>query len=59
MKTGATRGIYAEQYFPNTETLMPDEMRIVALGTGRPSTVKAKLSSCLPLGFFNEVLDLF
>ena len=36
MKTVATRGGYAEQYFPNSETLMPDEMRIVALGTGRP-----------------------
>ena len=36
MKTVATRDGYAEQYFPNSETLMPDEMRIVALGTGRP-----------------------
>jgi ribonuclease Z len=27
---------YREQYFPNTEPLAPDEMRIVALGTGRP-----------------------
>ncbi|MBT3991917.1 MAG: MBL fold metallo-hydrolase [Rhodospirillaceae bacterium] len=34
--TNATRGTYAEQYYPNTEELGPDEMRVVALGTGRP-----------------------
>lgn len=27
---------YREQYFPNTEMLQPEEMRIIALGTGRP-----------------------
>ncbi|MGQ0654503.1 MAG: guanitoxin biosynthesis MBL fold metallo-hydrolase GntH [Betaproteobacteria bacterium] len=27
---------YREHYFPNTEPLRPDEMRIIALGTGRP-----------------------
>lgn len=27
---------YREHYFPNTETLAADEMRITALGTGRP-----------------------
>lgn len=27
---------YREHYFPNTEPLGPDEMRITALGTGRP-----------------------
>lgn len=27
---------YREHYYPNTETLAPDEMRIIALGTGRP-----------------------
>ena len=35
-KTKATRGNYAEQYYPNTEELGPNEMRVVALGTGRP-----------------------
>ena len=32
MKTVATRGGYAEKYFPNSETLMPDEMRIQKMG---------------------------
>ena len=27
---------YREHYFPNTEPLAPDEMRVIALGTGRP-----------------------
>ena len=36
MNTQATRGSYAEQYYPNTENLGEKEMRIVALGTGRP-----------------------
>jgi ribonuclease Z len=27
---------YREHYFPNTETLAADEMRVTALGTGRP-----------------------
>jgi len=25
-----------DYYFPNTETLAPDELRVIALGTGRP-----------------------
>jgi ribonuclease Z len=28
--------MYRDHYFPNTEPLAPDEMRIIALGTGRP-----------------------
>ena len=36
MKTQATRSGYSEQYYPNTEELKKDEMRVVALGTGRP-----------------------
>jgi ribonuclease Z len=29
-------GDYRHYYFPNTEELAPDEMRVIALGTGRP-----------------------
>jgi len=36
MNMTARRGNYPEQYYPNTETLGADEMRIVTLGTGRP-----------------------
>lgn len=34
--TDIERGSYREHYYPNTENLGPNEMRIVALGTGRP-----------------------
>lgn len=36
MATEAGRHGYPEQYYPNTEVLGENEMRIVALGTGRP-----------------------
>lgn len=34
--TQATRGAYREQFYPGTEELAADEMRITAPGTGRP-----------------------
>ncbi len=34
--TVATRGAYPEQFYPGSEELAADEMRITALGTGRP-----------------------
>ena len=36
MATNASRKGYPETYYPNTEVLGENEMRIVALGTGRP-----------------------
>ena len=36
---------YRDSYFPNTEPLAPDEMRIVALGTGRPFLRPAQANS--------------
>ncbi len=36
---------YREQYFPNTETLAADEIRIVALGTGRPYLRRAQANA--------------
>ncbi len=40
---------YPASYFPNTETLGPDEMRITALGTGMPNQTRAAVSiSFLP-----------
>ena len=35
---------YPASYFPNTELLGPDEMRITALGTGMPNQTKAAAS---------------
>ena len=34
-------GAYPASYFPNTEILGSNEMRIVALGTGMPNQTKA------------------
>ena len=36
---------YREQYFPNTEQLAADEMRITALGTGRPFLRPAQMNA--------------
>ncbi len=37
-------GQYPTSYFPNTELLGPDEMRITALGTGMPNQTRAAVS---------------
>ena len=37
-------GKYPASYFPNTELLGPDEMRITALGTGMPNQTKRAVS---------------
>ena len=37
-------GQYPASYFPNTELLGPDEMRITALGTGMPNQTKKAVS---------------
>ncbi len=37
-------GKYPASYFPNTEILGADEMRITALGTGMPNQTKAAAS---------------
>ena len=37
-------GKYPASYFPNTELLGPDEMRITALGTGMPNQTRAAVS---------------
>ena len=37
-------GQYPASYFPNTELLGADEMRITALGTGMPNQTRAAVS---------------
>jgi len=44
-------GVYPATYFPNTEILGADEMRITALGTGMPNQTKAAVS----ISFFVEL----
>jgi ribonuclease Z len=35
-----------DTYYPNSETLAPDEMRVVACGTGMPTTRAAQAAAC-------------
>ena len=35
-----------DAYYPNSESLAPDEMRVVACGTGMPTTRAAQAAAC-------------
>jgi ribonuclease Z len=35
-----------DAYFPNSETLAPDEMRVIACGTGMPTTRASQAAAC-------------
>ncbi len=35
-----------DTYYPNTEDLAPDEMRVIACGTGMPTTRAAQAAAC-------------
>jgi len=35
-----------EAYFPNTEELAPDEMRVIACGTGMPTARESQAAAC-------------
>ncbi len=52
-------GQYPATYFPNTELLGPDEMRITALGTGMPNLTRAAASICLLVELGNGDKFLF
>ena len=42
--TSPTTGPYRAHYYPNTEVLRPDEIRVTALGTGNPYVRKSQAS---------------
>lgn len=46
-------------YFPNTEDLRPDEMRVVACGTGMPTTRAAQAAACFLVELGNGDKFLF
>jgi len=46
-------------YFPNTESLAPDEMRVVACGTGMPTTRAAQAAACFLVELGNGDKFLF
>jgi ribonuclease Z len=48
-----------EVYFPNTEDLRPDEMRVVACGTGMPTTRAAQAAACFLVELGNGDKFLF
>ena len=48
-----------EVYFPNTEDLAPDEMRVIACGTGMPTTRAAQAAACFLVELGNGDKFLF
>jgi ribonuclease Z len=48
-----------EAYFPNTERLAPDEMRVIACGTGMPTTRAAQAAACFLVELGNGDKFLF
>jgi ribonuclease Z len=46
-------------YFPNTEGLSPDEMRVIACGTGMPTTRMAQAAACFLVELGNGDKFLF
>ena len=48
-----------EAYFPNSEDLAPDEMRIIACGTGMPTTRAAQAAACFLVELGNGDKFLF
>jgi ribonuclease Z len=48
-----------ETYYPNTEDLKPDEMRVIACGTGMPTTRAAQAAACFLVELGNGDKFLF
>lgn len=48
-----------ETYYPNTEDLAPDEMRVIACGTGMPTTRAAQAAACFLVELGNGDKFLF
>ena len=48
-----------EAYYPNSETLAPDEMRVIACGTGMPTTRAAQAAACFLVELGNGDKFLF
>jgi ribonuclease Z len=48
-----------DTYYPNTESLKPDEMRVIACGTGMPTTRAAQAAACFLVELGNGDKFLF
>jgi len=55
VKARGDRGVY----FPNTETLARNEMRIISLGTGMPNPRPSQKATCWPVELGNGDKFLF
>ena len=54
-----TEARHREYYAPNSETLAPDEMRVIACGTGMPTTRAAQAAACFLVELGNGDKFLF
>ncbi len=52
-------GRYPTTYFPNTEKLGPDEMRVIAVGTGMPNQTPSNAAACFLVELGNGESFLF
>lgn len=50
---------YRDVYYPNSEDLAPDEMRVIACGTGMPTTRAAQAAACFLVELGNGDKFLF
>ena len=48
-----------DTYYPNSESLKPDEMRVIACGTGMPTTRAAQAAACFLVELGNGDKFLF
>ncbi len=55
----ANEGMGMDRYFPNTEKLAPDEMRVIACGTGMPTPRRSQASTCFLVELGNGEKFLF
>jgi ribonuclease Z len=54
-----TRARERDTYYPNSEDLQPDEMRVIACGTGMPTTRSAQAAACFLVELGNGDKFLF
>ena len=54
-----TKARARDAYYPNSEDLKPDEMRIIACGTGMPTTRSAQAAACFLVELGNGDKFLF
>jgi ribonuclease Z len=59
IEVSPTKARPRDTYYPNTEDLAPDEMRVIACGTGMPTTRAAQAAACFLVELGNGDKFLF